>query len=1156
MLLGGVQIPADLLTAQEEGRLVIFTGAGISMAPPSDLPSFAGLALQVAQTLQSPLDPASVEWKNQLDAFMDVMDEGEGVDVHRLVQGVVTVPTSSPNANHVALARIAKQGTTRVVTTNYDAHLERALRDHHGEGLQVFRAPALPLGDDFEGLVYLHGSAEGEPRQLVVTDRDFSRAYFHGAWATRFLERMFREYAVLFVGYSHSDVVMKYLGLGLGPRSKRYVLTDKPDDPIWKRLQVTVVDYPSDEHDVLTRCLTEWADLGGMGLLDHRQRIRDLVSSPSEPTPDEQSYLQDSLRRPDRVGFFCDYAKHPFWLEWAAQEEPFRRSFDRSHAGDDVTRRLAQWFAHDFALVDDEEISEKAWAAWVEVGGVLGTVAWNALAHGLHAFSGTRPEHVLRWVWVLMEEEHAGCWTDSLDFALDWEGVWADRDLVLALLGHLMAPCLAPGHGWVGARMGVATRGERYWLDAAWKQKFVPELDVLAPVVLPVVEAALVRHLNLEARVERSAFGFTHRRSAIQAHIQDRHRDPIDAVIDAVRDCAGQLWESQPDSAWQVVERWLESEHALMRRLAVHVAAIAPGLDENAKVRFVLNRGLTFDRGVAQEVFYLLETAAPGADTKVVDELVQAYAPASDDQSALYSSFTALEWFERCGVHNDQLADALTALRNKLGDVQGSPYPGLASWSESGGVQDNPPMSVEEFDRRLHTSPADAVAFVLGFEDRTFPRSGGPSREDAVTMLRNTVQQRPAAGLELWPHIDGYLQLQTAVVSAWGHAKEADDVTAIMGILADADLKSLDHAVGQFLMFAHRTEGARWELEPRTTTFVERMWDACATDELYESDGGRNWLSETINTPAGLLMDFWFEMFRRRWAAAGDTWRGLIPADRAFLDKALADRTRRGAYALTQMAGRLHFLDAADSDWSRSQLLPLGDWDDALVAEPYWWGVLSSARWNSGLVADGLLQGLVETVRHLERFGDDQARHWAGLLASIAVRCETPPPATWVRELTAKAKVGNRVRWLDAIREELESLDEPGRSTVWNGWLAEYWQRRIHGDPVVLLPTESNALAAIAPFAPAAEFAAAVGFVLSKPSGFSSHASASRHVSDELIDSQPEAVGRFFTHLMQNTTEQFWGSYKLKPKLLRLVANPGDWKALREAALRLRMNLP
>ena len=48
MLLGGITIPEALITAHEEGRLVIFTGAGISIAPPSNLPSFLALCEQVA----------------------------------------------------------------------------------------------------------------------------------------------------------------------------------------------------------------------------------------------------------------------------------------------------------------------------------------------------------------------------------------------------------------------------------------------------------------------------------------------------------------------------------------------------------------------------------------------------------------------------------------------------------------------------------------------------------------------------------------------------------------------------------------------------------------------------------------------------------------------------------------------------------------------------------------------------------------------------------------------------------------------------------------------------------------------------------------------------------------------------------------------------
>lgn len=330
MLLGGVQIPAEVLTAWEERRLVIFTGAGTSIAAPSGLPNFLDLAAQVARKVQSPLDPAAEGWRDQLDSFLDVLNEGEGVDVHRLVQGIVTEPGSRPNANHDALARIAAKYSTRLVTTNYDLHLETALSAHHEGRLDVFRAPAMPLGDDFDGLVYLHGSAQDDPRRLVVTDRDFSSAYFHSAWAARFLERMFRKYVVLFVGYSHSDVVMKYLGLGLGPESKRFVITDDPDNAIWRRLRVTALEYPTDRHEVLTSCLVEWATFGGMGLLDHRLRLRELLSTASDPAPDEESYLEDSLGREDRVRFFCEFATDKYWLEWAAKREPFRKLFDRA----------------------------------------------------------------------------------------------------------------------------------------------------------------------------------------------------------------------------------------------------------------------------------------------------------------------------------------------------------------------------------------------------------------------------------------------------------------------------------------------------------------------------------------------------------------------------------------------------------------------------------------------------------------------------------------------------------------------------------------------------------------------------------------------------------------------------------------------------------
>src|SRR5947207_1465711 len=79
----------------------------------------------------------------------------------------------------------------------------------------VFFAPALPVGNEFTGIVYLHGSVDRPANRLVLTDSDFGRAYITDGWATRFLERLFSRFVVLFVGYSHQDMLLTYLARGV-----------------------------------------------------------------------------------------------------------------------------------------------------------------------------------------------------------------------------------------------------------------------------------------------------------------------------------------------------------------------------------------------------------------------------------------------------------------------------------------------------------------------------------------------------------------------------------------------------------------------------------------------------------------------------------------------------------------------------------------------------------------------------------------------------------------------------------------------------------------------------------------------------------------------------------------------------------------------------
>jgi hypothetical protein len=274
-------------------------------------------------------------------------------------------------------------------------------------------------------------------------------------------------------------------------------------------------------------------------------------------------------------------------------------------------------------------------------------------------------------------------------------------------------------------------------------------------------------------------------------------------------------------------------------------------------------------------------------------------------------------------------------------------------------------------------------------------------------------------------------------------------MAAIVATLLDTDLKKYNHQIGQLLLHASGATDVHWEDVPRVDDFIERVWQACETDEEYTPAPDRDWLSETINVTVGHLLEFWFRVFHRRWTAADDNWTRLPDRDRTFLDRALVDPTKRGAHALTQIASRLAYLDQADTTWCRQQLLPLRDWANPHKAEPFWWGVLSYGRWTSGLAADGLIDGLVETGKHLDALTEDQARRWAGLLASIAVRCEAPTADTWVDTFTSSASPKDRERWIDALADELAAIDEPASTATWSKWLHAYWAKRIHDNPVV-----------------------------------------------------------------------------------------------------------
>ncbi len=271
-----VNLPDALVGAQRNGRLVIFAGAGISIAAPSSLPDFEGLAERVAgaATTRRPHE--------SLDQFLGRCEQ-LGVDVQQRAREALGIPTSQPAAPHrelVALFRSPER--VRLVTTNFDPHLTTAASDRYGaSAVAIYRAPALPLGATVTGITHVHGALDEPRHSLVLTDADFGRAYLTEGWATRFLLDLFLHNTVCFVGYSHNDPTIRYIARALPPGTARFALTSRGEDDKWVELGVTPVTYPlregADKHAALTDAIQAWSAQATMGALEHEHQIRDLV---------------------------------------------------------------------------------------------------------------------------------------------------------------------------------------------------------------------------------------------------------------------------------------------------------------------------------------------------------------------------------------------------------------------------------------------------------------------------------------------------------------------------------------------------------------------------------------------------------------------------------------------------------------------------------------------------------------------------------------------------------------------------------------------------------------------------------------------------------------------------------------------------------------
>jgi len=1098
MRFGDVDLPGGLVSAHADGRLVLFVGAGASVPEPSGLPKFRELAQRIADDSRFPCTESELE---KPDELLDRI-AGSGVDVRLRVKELIGREDSEPNELHKAVVDLAGTSSAlRIVTTNYDRHLSGFLP----AGVDEFEAPALPPGNDFRGLVYLHGSVRRDPSRLVVTKADFGQAYLSDGWAVGFLRKLFADLAILFVGYGLNDTLIQYLVGALSPDAEVYALTDKPEDPRWRHHGVEPVGYRT--HEQLPAVIGQWAGMAGMGMLDHDHRIAGIVSGSPPLLPEDESYLEAAVAHPALVGLFTRHARGAEWLRWMSARPQFSALFDPWAPLGSTEHSLKTWFARHYAAEPDH--APEALRLMAANGGLVNRELWFALVQSLSPPDPARSEATECWIPVLVETMPQGC-NDWLGMLLSACELPENSHHALVLLDRILEPRLAVARFEPG-RMEVVAGTEESWIQSVTSEWLESNGASLARDLAPILDRHFRRCFLLSKTLHSAGVEWRldgRQRAAIDSRVEEGRDGGVDFLIDVARDTLEALVADVPEVADGYLQAWSEHDWAILRRLAVHGWAKRQDVAGDQKLRWTQESGLLSDRLLRPEVMRLLRDTLPGASPDCVDALISQVGEfgESDERQERYV-YDLLGWIAKHAPESTAACGAFARLQASHSEWAPRSNPDFPTWQALPAEDLMEPLELQDLHDRIK---ADAEAAVAGLVDEKDERAGrGIDWTDARDALFSTVVEHFEDGAAVFrvlasePTAAPGLErdLGEAVLSGWKHARAT-------GSLTDEQCSRLA------------------DLLPDVWKLGLRRWGDGKT-----TFGDIGWLESAENHWAGRIAELWLEVALAERRNAGDEWSGLPDAAKAALETIVSGDTKASHYAQVVVATRLHLLFQLDEPWCLGNVLPMLDPSaNDHRAVRCWDGYLVRGRASEELLLAGLLDHFVSMAALLDRLARQrpEARSsYARMAASLCVGSAIDPlEHGWLSRFVASVDVETRVAWAQEMTLQMSRLSADATDAHWSQWLRRYWRDRLASIPLAMTAEEASAMAEWSVLL-GDSFQEAADLVLQSQAGSGLGSRLLRRLAgvdlprdgksrpDHLIE-HPEATAQLVAHLLHN----------------------------------------
>lgn len=1036
----GVNVPDDLLKQLEEEQVVLFLGAGISKLAPSNLPDFTKLTKDICKE-------AGVPFSNKLSLDYNLSKVVKaGYDVHQRVFEKINPPGSKPNEWHETLLRwFGSADKVRIVTTNFDSHLSAAAEQLQWS-MSEYVAPALPLGDHFQGIVYLHGRID-DKESIVVTGEDFGKAYLNYAWAARFLQDMFAKYTVLFIGYSNRDPLVRYLtsGLSVCTTNKHYAFTGSDALREWSELDIEPILFEQPKAERFTAMLHVAKDIAQqycMSELEHEARMRDLLMTKKETllSPQDQDYLLRSLTKANRRKHFCRYATGEIWLQWSIKHiKEVQVLFDPFAKPEESLRDYVSWIGGQcFEMANDLLLQEMVKLR-------LGSSLWHEISLVIcYRELNITAERMISWIYVLLRDATQPAHWEVLQDILLSNKLSTNGQIRLVIFSQLLKPIMQLNkniliESGLAERPVIATLAIRsndpkelceYWQTVLRSQLPHTYDQVQSLVTLYLTEAYYM--LIEQGGWSREFDGVSCSRKTIVKEFKDNgftHFEPMDPLLDAAVDLI--QWYSAYNQVYleRLITSWNDSNIPMLKRLSLYAVSFASWSDEE-KCQWLINNKVMEWNIYYNEPYQLLSSIFINLSPVIKEEVIRVLLQIIDhnanegklNRNRSIRTYYLLKAIIEKNGETMYLAAAMRTVKTLL---------------ENAGIEYQPAdLAKQPITTDISALLAGNIITALQWYDEIVQQDNFFNENKGK--FESAFSEKAAKELDwaislvdiLWQQDnENAYYLSGGLLRVLGDAEltQEQQMLICQKIKRIARLERIGRDVACFLK-----SRSKKGFDEYSQQLIDELLDCVAyildwaINVPFGKEPERRWLDTVINHP---VSDLTFVLLQ-------------ILSDHGKVEKYIAACTEYLSNLLRQnnisqiieviCASQVHFLYAIAPDWTTIKILPLYDWNNSTEqAERAWDGFLFWGRFTRNLIRP-LLRHFVTTADFLELIDEERYCEYLACL-TMSRYIERPFAPKTLGNVLFKLNAQQRGRYFSYIRSHLSVIeDQHYGHWVWN----------------------------------------------------------------------------------------------------------------------------